>query len=260
MGMMFDDKFAPAANTFNQYSTIFSLSHKWRKQVPVPVIRIKKSTPVLKKTVYKAENVPVSRFGNIASLATISPMSRFMVAAKKKTSVVAPSAPLTTVQKRKKLTLKAPVKTPAPKTAEPVKKRGTLKLKKKVDLPTITPISKRSSKNDLAAAFKAEMTQMTRQATQGTQKTLRHTANNATRRHPLSSKSWSELLAEAETKQQKKHDFDLAEAFRTEMAKLTGQPVPASAPQNARPVPVIKPKTKTTAPRPQRKATPRLVA
>lgn len=259
MGMMFDDKFAPAANTFNQYSTVFSLSHKWRKQVPMPVIRIKKPVPVLKKTIYKAENVPVSRFGNIAPLATISPMSRFMVVAKKKTQPAVPAA-RTVPEKRKTLILKTPAKTPAAKTAEPVKKRGTLKLKKKVDLPTITPISKRSSTNDLAAAFKAEMTQMTRQATQGTQKTLRHTANNATRRHPLSSKSWGELLAEAETKQQKKHDFDLAEAFRTEMAKLTGQTAGTNAPQNARPVPVIKPKTKTTSPRSQRKAAPRLVA
>ena len=37
------------------------------------------------------------------------------------------------------------------------------------------------------------------------------------RRHPLSDKPWSELLAEVEAPKQSKSNFDLAQAFKAEM-------------------------------------------
>lgn len=103
---------------------------------------------------------------------------------------------------------------PAVTRGETPKPRGTLRLKKKVELPPI--ITRRSSIEDLAAAFKAEIAQTERE------KSPLSLPDEPFKRkhHPLSSKPWSALIAEAEAamlEKNKKAGFDLGAAFKAEM-------------------------------------------
>lgn len=123
--------------------------------------------------------------------------------------------------------VEAPVVPDAPvAAAETTKPRGTLKLKTKVELPPITArISRSSSVEDLAAAFKAEMALMEKQARQQSiQDALPVLEDRKKKRHPLSDKSWSELFAEVEkAKPAPTSNFDLANAFKAEMKAFMAQ-------------------------------------
>lgn len=134
------------------------------------------------------------------------------------------------------ITAPAAVVVAAP-VAEVAKPRKTLTLKTKVELPAITPLSRASNTNDLAAAFKAEMQAVTeRKAEIGTTDLYAAFAEKRTR-HPLVNKSWKELIAEAETiapKEQK--GPDLSAAFRREMqAMLAAEQKGIAAPVPAKP-------------------------
>jgi hypothetical protein len=103
------------------------------------------------------------------------------------------------------------------------KARGTLKLKTQIELPPIEDVSKRSTKNDLAAAFKAEMKIITEKKESSTKGfDIIEVFSSRNRRHPLSQKSWKELAAEAEKMkpQSTGPDFDLAAAFKREMQAI----------------------------------------
>lgn len=140
------------------------------------------------------------------------------------------------------------VEVPAPAAiaaavAEEIKPRKTLTLKTKVELPAITSLTRASNTNDLAAAFKAEMQAVTeRKAEIGT--TDLHAAFAEKRaRHPLSNKSWKELIAEAETVAPKEQKGpDLTAAFRREMqAMIAAEQKGIAAPAPAPVKPVAKP-------------------
>ncbi len=112
----------------------------------------------------------------------------------------------------------------APKTPQTAPKaRGTLKLKTQIELPPMEDVSKRSTKNDLAAAFKAEMKIITEKKESSTKGfDIIEVFSSRNRRHPLSQKSWKELAAEAEKMKPKSTgpDFDLAAAFKREMQAI----------------------------------------
>jgi hypothetical protein len=104
--------------------------------------------------------------------------------------------------------------------AEAPKARTTLKLKSKVELPVLQTLSRRSTAQDLAAAFKTEMAMMAKMEKKAVvEQSLGKLEDAFTkrRRHPLSDKPWSELLAEVEAPKQSKSNFDLATAFKAEM-------------------------------------------
>lgn len=96
--------------------------------------------------------------------------------------------------------------------------RTVLKLKTKIDLPAApTRLGKNSTTEDFTAALRAELRQMK----------LEEAGVAEPKRHPLSSKSWSELMAETETFETKKpkHNFDLAAAMKAEAQALTARGV-----------------------------------
>ncbi len=104
-----------------------------------------------------------------------------------------------------------------PKTKPTQKARPILRLKKKVDIALVTPLTRRSSAEELAAVFKAEMALMQKQAkTKQAENTSLEDAFTQRRRHPLSNKPWSELLAIVEQPEKRKN-FDIAAAFKAEM-------------------------------------------
>jgi hypothetical protein len=121
---------------------------------------------------------------------------------------------------------------------EAPKPRGTLKLKTKIEVlppaPGSVMISRRSSIADLAIAFKTEMAQLEKKAQ--VKMPVTDEASEK-RRHPLSNKSWAELLAEAELAEVKKpkRDIDLANAFRNEMRAFEAEQQKVS--QAAEPIP-----------------------
>ncbi len=106
----------------------------------------------------------------------------------------------------------------APKTKPTPTARPILRLKTKVEVAPLTPLTRRSTKEDLAAAFRAEMAMMQKKAKKApeTGKSGLEEAFTHRHRHPLSHKPWSELLADAE-KPAKRENFDMAAAFKAEM-------------------------------------------
>ncbi len=130
-------------------------------------------------------------------------------------------------------TVSAPKEKPAPKA------RPILRLKTKVDIVPLTQLTRRSSVEDLAAAFKAEMAVMQKQAkkTHEAAKSGFEDAFTRRRPHPLSNKPWSELLADVE-KPAKSKSFDMAAAFKAEMkAFMSGQAKIGALAANETPVP-----------------------
>lgn len=116
---------------------------------------------------------------------------------------------------------------PAPAAEEPAK-RKTLTLKAKVELPQIASLSRVSSTTDLAAAFKSEMKIVTERKAE--------TADLAAaflekRRHPLSNKSWKELIDDAAAAAPKEtRGMDLASAFKREMQAMLAAEAKTAAP------------------------------
>lgn len=106
----------------------------------------------------------------------------------------------------------------APKEKPAQKARPILRLKTKVDIAPLVSLTRRSTVEDLAAAFKAEMAVMQKKAQKAPapDKSVLEDAFTRRRRHPLSHKPWSELLADIE-KPSKSKNFDMAAAFKTEM-------------------------------------------
>jgi len=107
-------------------------------------------------------------------------------------------------------------------SAEPQKARTTLRLKTKVELPSLQPITRRSTVEDLAAAFRAEKALLEKKAVAEPTAKLED-AFTKRRRHPLSNKSWSELFAEAEAPKQAKNSPDLAALFKAEMKSFMAE-------------------------------------
>ncbi len=127
------------------------------------------------------------------------------------------------------------------------KPRKTLSLKTKVELPVIASLSKASSGVDLAAAFKSEMKVVTERKADAADL---HAAFAEKRKHPLSTKSWKELAAEAETLQQKKAapSMDLGAAFKREMqAVMAAEERLSAKPAAAQPAEKKAPKARTLA-------------
>ena len=117
----------------------------------------------------------------------------------------------------------APVAAEVQPTPAKATSGGTLKLKTKVDLPPPVMISKRSTTNDLAAAFKTEMRVLTeKKAPEETSAQPLAPPVPEKRRNGGSSlqKGWAQLIAEAEAPPPKVKDFDLRSAFKTEMKAL----------------------------------------
>ena len=139
---------------------------------------------------------------------------------------------------------------PVVAVGETPKPRRQLTLKTKVELPTApknsrTFVSARSSAKDLAAAFKHEKKKIER---------FELPDEEERPRHPLSSKSWSELLAEADAVMKKpKVNIDLASAFKAEMRalqeELAKQGDDFAPPAPARLKTAFEPKIKSGAPR-----------
>jgi hypothetical protein len=103
---------------------------------------------------------------------------------------------------------------------ETPKARTTLRLKTKIALPSIQSLSRKSTVQDLAAAFKAEKALMEKTVAAAPAEQSPGGLGGAftkRRRHPLSDKPWSELLAEADTPKPSKNNFDMAAAFKAEM-------------------------------------------
>lgn len=105
----------------------------------------------------------------------------------------------------------------APAVEQP-KTRGTLKLKTKVELPAMAPISRKSTLTDLAVVFKTELKQLEKNPAKELSP-----ATAEKRRHPLSHKTWAELIAEAEAPKKTRHNIDLAAAFKAEMQTLLAE-------------------------------------
>jgi len=119
-----------------------------------------------------------------------------------------------------------------PVVIETAKPRTTLRLKTKVELPSMQSLSRKSTVQDLAAAFKAEKVLMEKKVSNAPQSAGGlEDAFTKRRRHPLSDKPWSELLAEAEAAKPSKSNFDMAAAFKAEMkAFITAQERMGEAP------------------------------
>jgi hypothetical protein len=204
-------------NSFADLSLIFD-TRKGRIVIPTPKARvILYSTTALKSELAQSKFIDLGAF-----MPTVKP--RFLtVSAKMIKPVVVEVAPAV-VQTAivQTVVLQPAVLQPAvlqTETAaeEPKKGRSILKLKTKVELPVMQTLSRRSTAQDMAAVFKAEMALMEKKAVQEPSRKLED-AFTKRRRHPLSHKPWSELLAEVETpRQSKNNNFDLATAFKAEM-------------------------------------------
>lgn len=111
------------------------------------------------------------------------------------------------------------------------KPRKTLTLKTKVDLPVISGLARASSLNDLSATFKSEMRTITERKADTSIADL-HDAFTEKRRHPLSHKTWKELMAEAYAPPQKAQQkcIDLAAVFKRELQALEAAEARTAAP------------------------------
>jgi len=217
--------------SFADLSLIFS----YRRGHAVPPTP--KAKVILYSTTAFKSGLAQSKFLDINALfPTIKP--RFLtVSAKKGKPVTVEAAPvLAAVPMPAPVPAAEPAPIPPATTAaveEPKKARTTLKLKTKVELPSLTTLSRRSTAQDLAAVFKSEMALMEKKAVAEPSKKLED-AFTKRRRHPLSHKPWSELLAEVEAPKPSRHNIDLASAFKAEMKafmaeqeKLGETPTPA---------------------------------
>lgn len=208
-------------NSFIDLSYVFDL-RKGQIAVPLPAVSAEamiatepKARVILYSTTSLKAQLAHSRFVNLgALLPTAKPVFVTASARKVKPAVVeiTPAAPAPVVQ------IPANDVSAAPAIgAEPKKTRTTLKLKTKVELPALQPLSRKSTTQDLAAAFKAEMALMEKKVVAEPSASKLEDAFTKRRRHPLSDKSWSELLAEVEMPKKSKHNFDLGAAFKAEM-------------------------------------------
>lgn len=176
---------------------------------------------------------PQSKFVNVRAYMPMAKPVFVLVAAKK---ISPPPAPV--VVPEPAAVIEAPA-APAPKLS------GTLRLKTKVDLP---PAVARRGSYDIAAAFKAEVAIVEKKEPE-TAADLEDIFNKR-RLHPLSRKSWSELIAEAEAREvatRPKKDFDLGAAFKAEMKafeaeqeKLAAEEALAAKPAVSRPRAALK--------------------
>lgn len=178
-------------DSFADLSQVFDL-RKGQVVPPQPKARV-----ILYSTTAIRSRLSHSRFLDINSLIpTVKPLF-LTVSAKKGQPLIVTAAPVV--------------------AEEPKKARTTLKLKTKVELPTLTTLTRRSTAQDLAVLFKSEMALMEKKAAAEPSKKLED-AFTKRRLHSLSSKPWSELFAEVEAPQQSRHhNFDLATAFKAEM-------------------------------------------
>jgi hypothetical protein len=201
-------------NSFADLSQVFDF-RKGQAVPPQPKARvILYTTTAIRSRLAQSKFLDVNTF-----IPTVKPLF-LTVSAKKGKPIVVTAAPVIAEA------VPAPVvATPSPveptvaiaAAEEPKKARTTLKLKTKVELPSLTTLTRRSTAEDLAALFKAEMALMEKKAVAEPSKKLED-AFTKRRRHPLSSKPWSELFAEVEAPQQSRHhNFDLATAFKAEM-------------------------------------------
>lgn len=157
-----------------------------------------------------------------------------------------PAMPAATLPPRRTLSLKLAatvVPMPQPETqtaAEPRKiTGGTLKLKTKVDLPPPVSLSRVSTTNDLASAFRAEMKALTEKSPASPAEA--EAPASEPKRRGMLRKGWAELLAQSQEPPARLRNFDLQAAFKAEMkALLARQEAEATA---------------TAAPAPQQPAT-----
>jgi hypothetical protein len=114
------------------------------------------------------------------------------------------------------------------------KPRKTLTLKQKVELPAFTGITRASSADDFAHAFKTELKVVAEKKIglgAGDIVGDLHAVFAEKRRNSLAQKSWKELMTEAQARPGKKDsDFDLGAAFRREMHALLGAEDQTDAP------------------------------
>ena len=204
-------------NSFADLAQVFDL----RKGQIVPSQPMMQTEPMARVTLYSTTSLKAqlaqSKFVSLgALLPTITP--RFLTASAKAIKpVVIEIAPVIAAPVTPAFAVAAPATPTAPAvTAEAPKVRTTLRLKTKVELPALQPLTRRSTVEDLAAAFRTEKALMEKKAVAGPAMTLED-AFAKRRRHPLSDKPWSELLAEVEAPKQSKSNFDLAQAFKAEM-------------------------------------------
>ena len=199
-------------NSFADLSLVFDLrkGQLVPTQAPASPEVVVAAEPMAQVILYSTTSLKAqlaqSRFVSLSTvLPTVKPF--FLTASAKKVKpVIVTVAPVVAV----------PVTAPVA-AEEPKKARTTLKLKTKVELPVLQTLSRNSTTQDLAAAFKAERALLEKKAVQPEQSvSTLEDAFTKRRRHPLSNKSWSELLAEVEAPKQKQH-FDLAAAYKAEM-------------------------------------------
>lgn len=199
---------------------------------PKIIIEEPKSRVTLYSTTSLKARVAQSKFISIETLLpTVKP--RFITASAKAIKPVvieiAPPAPV----------VEAPV---IETVVEAPKARTTLRLKTKVELPSIQPLSRKSTAQDLAAAFKAEKVLMEKAAAAAPAEQSSagwlEGAFAKRRRHPLSDKPWSELLAEAEAQKPSKSNFDMAAAFKAEMKAFMAAQERMGVSETATPAPL----------------------
>lgn len=192
-------------HSFKDLSQIFS----WKKGQPSPALAWRVYVPVA------AVETPVSRFADLAAFKSIV-RSRFI------------PAPVVNDPIVNNIVIKLDIPRITARfvtaSAKPQKARTTLKLKTKVEIPTVASISRNSTAQDLATAFKAEMKMLEKKspAEIDNMPTKAFGITVEKRRHPLSHKTWAELLAEVEAPKKKK-DFDLAAAFKVEMQAMLAE-------------------------------------
>jgi len=196
-------------NSFADLSQVFDL-RKGELTPSVPKARVTLFSSTLLKSRFLQ-----SKFVDIKALLPEAKKPFLVVSAKKAKPVAVETAPV--AQPVIAETVTVAVTTEAPK--EEAKARTTLRLKTKVEVPVLTTLTRNSSVKDLAAAFKSEMAIMEKKAAKEPQqsKSVLEDAFTRRRRHPLSHKPWSELLAEVEAPKKPKHNIDLATAFKAEM-------------------------------------------
>jgi hypothetical protein len=197
-------------DSFTDLSQVFDL----RKGELTPSVS-KARVTLFTSTVLKSRFLQ-SKFVDIKALLPEAKKPFLIVSAKKAKPVAIETAPV--VQPVVAETMTVAVTNEEPKE-EAKKARTTLRLKTKVDVPVLTTITRNSSTQDLAAAFKSEMAIMEKKAAKAPSqdKSILEDAFTRRRRHPLSHKPWSELLAEVESPKKQKHNIDLATAFKAEM-------------------------------------------
>lgn len=157
-----------------------------------------------------------SKFVDINALLPEAKKPFLIVSAKKAKPVAVETAPVVQPVIAETVTVTVTTETPQD---EQKKARPILKLKTKVEVPVLTTLTRNSSVKDLAAAFKSEMAIMEKKAAKEPlqSKSILEDAFTRRRRHPLSHKPWSELLAEVEAPKKPKYNIDLATAFKSEM-------------------------------------------